>query len=285
MCSRSEANQLAKEKVNNGAFITTQEMIQILNTWKFKENTGRRKIVSEGRPFVYSDTFGIVSQTTRVTQVSTITASFPEMAQCINKWAHFNYPQIAQFPYTSINVNGGVQTKIHRDTNNEGCVCIVGIGDYTKGELLYWQDETKDRPLALLSEVQPEVIDIHDKPFFMDAKRAHATNEFKGCRYSLVFHTNKRWNDAKPGTYEQVINAGFKIPSKDEVQRFADQLPAPKGYPKCTANVSQSIAEMTNFCQWEVAVQQTPWAKMARGLCRNHRREQEPSQPMCYQLT
>ena len=69
-----------------------------------------------------------------------------------------------------------------------------------------------------------------------------------------------------------MTNAGFKIPSRDEVQSFAKKLPAPKGYPKQTANVSQSIAEMTNFCQWEVAVQLTPWAKMARGLCRNHRR-------------
>ena len=43
LCSRSEANQMAKEKLNNGAFITTQEMIQILNTWKFKENTGRKR--------------------------------------------------------------------------------------------------------------------------------------------------------------------------------------------------------------------------------------------------
>ena len=84
-------------------------------------------------------------------------------------------------------MNGGLQTKIHRDTNNEGCVCIVGIGDYTHGELLYWQDETRDRSLALLSEIQPEKIDIHNKPFFMDAKRAHATNDFEGCRYSIVF--------------------------------------------------------------------------------------------------
>ena len=69
-----------------------------------------------------------------------------------------------------------------------------------------------------------------------------------------------------------MIKAGFTIPSREEVQQFADTLPKPKGYPKSTINISQSIAEMTNFCQWEVAVQLTPWAKMARGLCRNHRR-------------
>ena len=34
----------------------------------------------------------------------------------------------------------------------------------------------------------------------------------------------------------------------------------------------QTITEMHNFCQWEIAVHQTPWMKMARGLCRQHRR-------------
>ena len=69
-------------------------MIQILNTWKFKENTGRKRISFEGRPYVYSDTFGIISQITGLTQASTITTHFPEMSKCIINWAHANYFQL-----------------------------------------------------------------------------------------------------------------------------------------------------------------------------------------------
>merc|ERR1712122_376824 len=36
--------------------------------------------------------------------------------------------------------------------------------------------------------------------------------------------------------------------------------------------IGQTITEMHIFCQWEITVRQTPWMKVARGLCRKHRR-------------
>ena len=52
------------------------------------------------------------------------------------------------FPFTTIQINYGYASRPHVDTNNLGISYIVGVGDYTDGEL-WVGDETGDVPYVL----------------------------------------------------------------------------------------------------------------------------------------
>jgi len=79
--------------------------------------------------------------------------------------------------WTSIMLNQNYTTLPHKDKGNDGNSIIIGFGDYTDGKLCLQHDEENI-----------EKIDIHYKPFTMDAsKTVHFTEPFSGTRYSIVF--------------------------------------------------------------------------------------------------
>jgi len=93
--------------------------------------------------------------------------------------------------WTSIMMNDNYKTLPHRDKNNDGISCIVGFGDYVNGEL----------------NVEGDKHDIKYKPFHMDASlQEHYTEEWSGCRYSLVFFRIKLKNPVK----DKYLGFGFK---------------------------------------------------------------------------
>ena len=79
---------------------------------------------------------------------------------------------ICPHPIESICLNHNVMCQKHVDRNNKGMSTIVGLGDYTNGQL--W--------------VEGQVVDIHNKPFTFDgSKYYHYTLPFEGDRYTLIF--------------------------------------------------------------------------------------------------
>ena len=74
--------------------------------------------------------------------------------------------------WTSIMLNDNYKSLPHYDKNNDGVSCIVGFGDYEKGEL----------------NIEGKKYDIKYKPLHMDAsQQLHFTEDWTGNRYSLVF--------------------------------------------------------------------------------------------------
>jgi hypothetical protein len=81
------------------------------------------------------------------------------------------------FITTSICLNHNLKCLPHYDGRNVGDSWIVGLGDYSGGELIIY-DEDDNKTL----------IDIKYKPYcFNGAKIKHSTNEFTGTRYSVIF--------------------------------------------------------------------------------------------------
>jgi hypothetical protein len=97
--------------------------------------------------------------------------------------------------YQGITLNHGVKAKKHVDRKNVGASVIVGIGDFTGGEIRVWNQDggnPKDWPL-------------HDRPvMFNGGLLAHETQPFKGDRYTFVFYKQGR----KPRTGELGIGRG-----------------------------------------------------------------------------
>jgi len=85
-----------------------------------------------------------------------------------------------KFKFTSIQYNKNHRAARHRDAKNTGVSYIVGLGDYTGGELIIFDENEKN----------PVKHDIKGKfNTFDGSKYPHETSPFKGERYTLVFYS------------------------------------------------------------------------------------------------
>jgi len=97
--------------------------------------------------------------------------------------------------YQGITLNHGVKAKKHVDSKNVGSSVIIGIGDFTGGEIRVWNADGKD----------PQDKDLHDKPvMFNGGLLAHETQPFKGDRYTIIYYKQKR----KPRSGKIGVGAG-----------------------------------------------------------------------------
>ena len=119
-------------------------------------------------------------------------AKYPDLFRSIVAFANQCVP--TGWTYQSITLNYGVKAKLHVDGQNLGDSVIVGIGDYTGGELNVYPN----------FEATPEVFNIHDNPLkFNGSVYPHETQSFEGERYTLIFFCQKR-----AGTCEGVTMVG-----------------------------------------------------------------------------
>ena len=85
-----------------------------------------------------------------------------------------------QFKFSSIQFNKNHRSAKHSDAKNTGVSNIIGLGDYTGGELIVYDKEGKN----------PIKRNIKNRFYKFDGSLyPHETAPFKGERYSLVFYS------------------------------------------------------------------------------------------------
>ena len=85
------------------------------------------------------------------------------------------------FKFTSVQYNKNHRAARHRDAKNTGISYIIGLGNYTGGELTVFDENEKN----------PVKHNIKNKFYtFNGSKYPHETCKFKGERYTLVFYSN-----------------------------------------------------------------------------------------------
>ena len=83
-----------------------------------------------------------------------------------------------KFKYTTIQYNRNHKCAKHKDGRNVGVSYIIGLGDYTGGELIVFDENDKN----------PKKHDIRNKFYsFNGSKHFHVTAPFQGERYTMVF--------------------------------------------------------------------------------------------------
>ena len=93
---------------------------------------------------------------------------------------------------SSIQVNKNFLAQAHRDKANAGLLALIAFGCFTGGALLYWPhddggDEFQRTPFEKRNARQLQLF---------DGNKLHATEEFEGERYSLVFFKVRGTEDA-----------------------------------------------------------------------------------------
>ena len=85
---------------------------------------------------------------------------------------------ITDIPFKSICINKNTIAEPHVDRNNRGVSCIVGLGDYTGGELV----------LKGNADCDDSKVSIHKNPIEFDgSKIIHYSLPFEGTRYSIIY--------------------------------------------------------------------------------------------------
>ena len=87
-----------------------------------------------------------------------------------------------KFPFTSIQFNKNKQMKKHKDAKNVGESYIIGLGNYTGGELIVYNTDGKS---------EKKRVNIKNKWYKFDGSTfPHETAPFTGTRYTLVYYKN-----------------------------------------------------------------------------------------------
>jgi len=164
-------------------------VLYLLQAHKWKKNTNRpnvsgvdeerKKRWKQGNPGkpCFSYTFGLVNKRCfKDPKLSKISEQEPEIYQALQDLAREIDPS---FSYTSICVNKNMMAKPHVDGNNQGNSIIVGLGNYTGGELVVeYPDGNK-------------VHDCKEKPCYFDGTVKHYTLPFQGDRYTIIYFSLK----------------------------------------------------------------------------------------------
>ena len=115
--------------------------------------------------------YGVDKHPSRYTR----SGDFTELHQACDELMKLHDPD---FKYTSIQLNKNIAVKKRKDSYNKGESYVIGLGDYTDGELTTYDEHDV-----------PTKNDIHNKFFkFNGAKVAHEVISYEGTeRYSLVY--------------------------------------------------------------------------------------------------
>jgi hypothetical protein len=126
------------------------------------------------------------------------------------------------FLFTSIQVNKNYASRPHVDKNNLGQSLILGLGDYTDGQL-WVHDDKGDVPLELKEDIfsayryrsgksySGTVLDCRNEIIEFDGTKLHYTLPFTGDRYTLVFFTSDMFMRASEETRAALNEAGFNF--------------------------------------------------------------------------
>jgi hypothetical protein len=106
-----------------------------------------------------------------------INKKYPELLKALVDFGNAIVPK--GFEYNAITINEGVKAKKHIDSKNGGVSYIIGIGDFTGGNIKVWDENGKN----------PKEYDLNGKPVgFNGGLLYHQTTPFKGERYTIIYY-------------------------------------------------------------------------------------------------
>ena len=148
---------------------------------------------------------------------------WPNLGKLVNRWA---FQKLKDFPYTTIQFNKNYTAKMHVDGNNHGWSYIIGLGDYSGGELWLYDPkahaemEVKDTmrgfpELKVGMMARGKVVSIKNTWIKFDGNCPHAVYPFEGKRISIVLFTRQRWLNMRAEHKEKLMGFGFPIPGDE----------------------------------------------------------------------
>jgi len=228
-----------------GRKVTDHELLRVLRLWGFRLNETRKNVMRPGQTSILSDTLGLTTDRTGHTLKREETRLYVDFNKLVCRWLHDNLPEELKdsFWFTSININKNYAARLHRDSNNIGPSIIKAFGDFEEGRLNYWPEDDHGLHLEDVPKIarDKKTLDISTGTLLFDGSRAHAVDEFKGERYSVVFFSCARFWKAPAVLRKQLTEFGFRIPPRSAVPKMTSTLRPPQGYGKGSVGRSAAL--------------------------------------------
>ena len=130
--------------------------------------------------------------------LSAATVSYQELLAEINRILQEEVLPVFPLFWTSVQINKDTVSEWHSDDSNKGPSLITGLGDYTGGEFMI---ESGELPILRRLVV-------------FDGRAQHASNDFVGCRHSVIAFTHKALDDCDAELKNRLRGLGFHLPGE-----------------------------------------------------------------------
>jgi hypothetical protein len=159
-------------------------VLALLQEANFPTNTSRANVFRKGQTSYKGFVLGIINLrgNMHATHGKTAPSShtrggkFKKLHQESKRLLKMHDPK---FKFTSIQFNKNQQAAKHKDSRNVGVSYIIGLGKYTGGKLVIWDENDKN----------PKENNLRNRFLsFNGSKRFHEVTPYKGERYTLVYY-------------------------------------------------------------------------------------------------
>eukprot|EP00427_Karlodinium_veneficum_P026883 CAMPEP_0169210182 /NCGR_PEP_ID=MMETSP1016-20121227/15075_1 /TAXON_ID=342587 /ORGANISM="Karlodinium micrum, Strain CCMP2283" /LENGTH=384 /DNA_ID=CAMNT_0009287699 /DNA_START=31 /DNA_END=1185 /DNA_ORIENTATION=- len=180
---------------------------------------------------VYGMCLGMVSNWVGIPMTSRATRERPNLAKLLTAFVKHEVPD---FEFTSIQVNKDYAAALHVDKNNAGTSMIIGLGDYSGGQL--WIDDGGQ---------YGRIVDLRNRWFKFDGNNAHGVVPFRGRRYTLVYFTRSATmggsvgENPESGDAQRLSDLGFALPRA---------CPEELHFPPAVVRVQMAHYKFQEFC-------------------------------------
>ena len=177
-----------KKKICKNVPCQKKELLDILRKTNFPLNQSRKNVMKKGQLKYEGFVLGMINLLPywanikghkQELSVRTKDPKFKELYDNTRLLMNMHLKKHdPKFKYTTIQYNKNHKCAKHKDGRNVGESYIIGLGNYTGGELIVFDEDDKN----------PVKHNIRNKFFkFNGSKRFHVTAPFKGERYTMVF--------------------------------------------------------------------------------------------------
>lgn len=204
--------------------VTFEQVTKALTQITWPNCFTRNNVRPDGAPFIEAFPLGVVLNYALGLVCSRPTRLWPNLTKLLAKFIAQEQPD---FRYTTVQLNKDYATKMHVDGNNHGPSYIIGLGDYTGGEVWILDEENGtvevEIPCTLRGwpHLRPgtkalgRLEDCRNKWLKFDGNRPHMTMPYQGSRISVVFFTRKGWLTMLGQTQVSLEALGFQLPGED----------------------------------------------------------------------
>ena len=150
------------------------DMLKLLNSTQFPKNTGRTNNLKPGQTFSLSMVLGKVRMFYgKGLAESRFNKKHPELLAMAKKLLKSHDPK---YGFQAVTINKNHASARHTDKYNGGHSYIIGLGNYTGGELVFEEGDYKG------------VHNIKNRWLKFKGDTPHYVKPFKGTRYTLVYY-------------------------------------------------------------------------------------------------
>ena len=161
--------------------VNKREMLKILNETEFPINTGRTNILKKGQTHSKSMVLGKVHQMFKGCdgkKCKVDSQNNKKYKELLKATKSFLRDSGVKYRFESVTINKNHAAAKHVDQNNQGHSYIIGLGNYTGGELVFTNKASATHGTH----------NIKNKWLKFTGDTEHYVKPFKGLRYTIVYY-------------------------------------------------------------------------------------------------